>query len=202
MGGGMGGMPGGMGGHHMQHQGPVKDRAITRHLACTLEELYAGSTRKLKITRSIFSAGGGAPRTEEEILEVAVKPGWKKGTKVTFQEKGTLRRGCVCVCVVRALREGGWVGGRLVSCVCSLQLLRLWPPGASVPCAAARAARGTSRRCQRLPCSRVRRPAPPHTPQATSARGAWRQTWCLSSTRSRTRASSELARGGTVVQVW
>jgi DnaJ family protein B protein 4 len=28
----------------------------------------------------------GSP--SEEILEIAVKPGWKKGTKITFQEKG------------------------------------------------------------------------------------------------------------------
>jgi DnaJ family protein B protein 4 len=70
------------------HSGPVKDKPITKHLGCTLEDLFAGSTRKLKITRTIFGAGGKASRTEEEILEVNVKPGWKKGTKVTFPEKG------------------------------------------------------------------------------------------------------------------
>jgi hypothetical protein len=96
---GMGGMPGmgGMGGHSFGgpgvgpmggHSGPVKDKPITRHLGCTLEELFTGSTRKLKITRTIFGATGQASRTEEEILEVNVKPGWKKGTKVTFPDKG------------------------------------------------------------------------------------------------------------------
>jgi DnaJ-class molecular chaperone len=46
---------GGMGGHAGHHAaGPVKDKPITKHLACTLEELYAGSLRKLKITRTIF----------------------------------------------------------------------------------------------------------------------------------------------------
>jgi DnaJ-class molecular chaperone len=93
---GMGGMPGmgGRGGHPFGpdmgpmggHSGPVKDKPITKHLGCTLEELFTGSTRKLKITRTIF--GGQASRAEEEILEVNVKPGWKKGTKVTFPEKG------------------------------------------------------------------------------------------------------------------
>ena len=27
-------------------------------------------------------------RQESEILEIAIKPGWKKGTKITFVEKG------------------------------------------------------------------------------------------------------------------
>jgi DnaJ-class molecular chaperone len=96
---GMGGMPGmgGMGGQPFGgpgmgpmggHSGPVKDKPITKHLSCTLEELFTGSTRKLKITRTIFGANGQASRAEEEILEVNVKPGWKKGTKVTFPEKG------------------------------------------------------------------------------------------------------------------
>jgi hypothetical protein len=80
---GMGGGP--MGG---MHQGPVKDKPITRQLGCTLEELYTGSTRKMKITRTIFDGSGRATRSEEEILELAVKPGWKKGTKLTFQHKG------------------------------------------------------------------------------------------------------------------
>lgn len=85
--GGMGGMQAGpMGGH----SGPVKDKPITRQLACTLEELYTGSVRKMKITRTKFDAQGRASKTEEEILEVNVKPGWKKGTKVTFPQKGRL----------------------------------------------------------------------------------------------------------------
>jgi DnaJ family protein B protein 4 len=70
------------------HQGPVKDKPITRHLGCTLEELYSGSTRKMKITRTIFDGSGRVTRSEEEILELNVKPGWKKGTKLTFQQKG------------------------------------------------------------------------------------------------------------------
>ena len=30
--------------------------------------------------------------TVEEVLEIDVKPGWKKGTKVTFEEKGMVGR--------------------------------------------------------------------------------------------------------------
>lgn len=40
----------------------------------------------------------GHPRQEQEILTIEVKAGWKKGTKITFQEKGE--------------RAGGLRGGR------------------------------------------------------------------------------------------
>jgi hypothetical protein len=38
-----------------------------------LEELYAGGTKKLKITRHMRNGS-----QEERVLEVAYKPGWKK----------------------------------------------------------------------------------------------------------------------------
>lgn len=99
-GGGMGGPMGGMG-----HHGPPKDKPITRQLGCTLEELYSGSTRKMKITRTIWDASGRAARSEEEILEVAVKPGWKRGTKVTFKDKGDERPGRVAADMVFIIDE-------------------------------------------------------------------------------------------------
>eukprot|EP00775_Hariotina_reticulata_P009080 gene9080-9250_t len=103
--GGMGGMPGmgPMGG--MAQQGPVKDKPITRQLGCTLEELYSGSTRKMKITRSIFDGSGRQARMEEEILEVNIKPGWKKGTKVTFPKKGDERPGHIAADMVFVIEE-------------------------------------------------------------------------------------------------
>ena len=51
------------------------------------KELYNGSTRKMKISRNIVDASGKS-MPEEEILTIDVKPGWKKGTKITFPEKG------------------------------------------------------------------------------------------------------------------
>ena len=48
---------------------------IEHGLACTLEELYTGSTRKLKIARTVTDANGSSRRIEE-ILQIDVKPGW------------------------------------------------------------------------------------------------------------------------------
>lgn len=56
-------------------------------LPCSLEELYKGAKKKMKISRMIADATGKI-RTVEEILTIEIKPGWKKGTKITFPEKG------------------------------------------------------------------------------------------------------------------
>lgn len=69
-----GGMPGGFGGGPEPSQSelpPLVD--IVKPLALTLEELYKGGTKRLKITRHLKTGG-----QEEKILEVAYKAGWKK----------------------------------------------------------------------------------------------------------------------------
>ncbi|EMS65162.1 DnaJ homolog subfamily B member 13 [Triticum urartu] len=58
-----------------------------RKLPGSLEELYKGTTKKMKISREIADASGKTIPVEE-ILTIDVKPGWKKGTKITFPEKG------------------------------------------------------------------------------------------------------------------
>lgn len=66
---------------------PKKPPPVESKLPCTLEELYSGSTRKMKISRTVVDANGRQV-PETEILTIDVKPGWKKGTKITFPDKG------------------------------------------------------------------------------------------------------------------
>ncbi|KAH9329501.1 hypothetical protein KI387_001609 [Taxus chinensis] len=66
---------------------PRKADPVEKKLPCTLEELYNGCTKKMKISRNIADASGKTLPVEE-ILTIEVKPGWKKGTKITFPEKG------------------------------------------------------------------------------------------------------------------
>ncbi|KAI4296808.1 hypothetical protein L6164_036731 [Bauhinia variegata] len=68
-------------------QGPRKAPPIENTLPCSLEELYKGTTKKMKISREIADASGKTLPVEE-ILTIDIKPGWKKGTKITFPEKG------------------------------------------------------------------------------------------------------------------
>ncbi|KAG8366281.1 hypothetical protein BUALT_Bualt17G0060100 [Buddleja alternifolia] len=64
-----------------------KAAAMETKLSCGLEELYKGSRRKMKISRIVLDEYG-KPTTVEEVLAIHIKPGWKKGTKITFPEKG------------------------------------------------------------------------------------------------------------------
>ncbi|KAK6160040.1 hypothetical protein DH2020_003421 [Rehmannia glutinosa] len=64
-----------------------KAAAMETKLPCSLEELYKGSRRKMKISRTVLDESG-KPGTVEEVLAIQIKPGWKKGTKITFPEKG------------------------------------------------------------------------------------------------------------------
>nr|DAD26223.1 TPA_asm: hypothetical protein HUJ06_027691 [Nelumbo nucifera] len=65
---------------------PRKAPPIERTLPCSLEDLYKGTTKKMKISREVADSSG-RPTTVEEILTIEIKPGWKKGTKITFPEK-------------------------------------------------------------------------------------------------------------------
>ena len=67
---------------------------VERSLSLTLEELYRGTTKKMKIKRKTFDASGKR-KDEDKILEVAVKPGWKAGTKITFRGVGDQEEGGV-----------------------------------------------------------------------------------------------------------
>ncbi|KAK9193522.1 hypothetical protein WN944_004219 [Citrus x changshan-huyou] len=71
-----------------------KAAPIERTLPCSLEDLYKGTTKKMKISRDVIDASG-RPNTTEEILTIEIKPGWKKGTKITFPEKGNELRNVI-----------------------------------------------------------------------------------------------------------
>ncbi|GFS34795.1 DNAJ heat shock family protein [Actinidia rufa] len=51
------------------------------------EELYKGATKKTKISREIADKSGKTMPVEE-ILTINIRPGWKKGTKITFPDQG------------------------------------------------------------------------------------------------------------------
>ena len=60
-----------------------KDPDFEVPVEVTLEEMYLGCTKKRKITRKM--PGG---QREEKVLSVEVRPGWKAGTKVRFENEG------------------------------------------------------------------------------------------------------------------
>ena len=67
--------------------GRRKDPTINHDIYVTLEELYQGCDKKLKITRNIISPDG-TTSPQDKIITINVKPGWKEGTKITYPKEG------------------------------------------------------------------------------------------------------------------
>ncbi|XP_061341528.1 uncharacterized protein LOC133287868 isoform X2 [Gastrolobium bilobum] len=83
---------------------PRKAPPIEKTLPCSLEELYMGTTKKMKISRELADASGKT-LSVEEILTIEIKPGWKKGTKITFPEKGNEQPNVIAADLVFVIDE-------------------------------------------------------------------------------------------------
>ncbi|CAL1368057.1 unnamed protein product [Linum trigynum] len=92
--------------HYHGNGGEMRKAApIENLLGCSLEELYKGVKKKMKISRNVFDAASGRVRPVEEILTIEIKPGWKKGTKITFPEKGNQEPGIIPADVIFVVDE-------------------------------------------------------------------------------------------------
>lgn len=87
-----GGMPprhqnGGMPSRHQPRQRPPSPPSppseITKPLKVSLQELYSGAIKKLKVGRRLLNGA-----TEDKVLEIHIHPGWKSGTKIRFPHAG------------------------------------------------------------------------------------------------------------------
>ena len=78
----MGGMGGQMPGNKPRQRSTAEKttKVYTHRVRCTLEELAVGEKKKLKMTL----------KGKQKIYNINLKPGWKDGTKVTFQGKNGL----------------------------------------------------------------------------------------------------------------
>ncbi|XP_056909744.1 dnaJ homolog subfamily B member 13 [Takifugu flavidus] len=66
----------------------TQDPQIERDLHLSLDDLYLGCTKKIKISRRVMDADGYGSSIRDKILHINVKPGWKEGTKVIFPKEG------------------------------------------------------------------------------------------------------------------
>jgi len=65
-----------------------QDPPLEHDVFVTLEDVYKGVTKRMKITKKIFKADGSMMKEESKVLTINVKPGWKAGTKITFPQEG------------------------------------------------------------------------------------------------------------------
>ncbi|XP_061887967.1 dnaJ homolog subfamily B member 5-like [Entelurus aequoreus] len=66
----------------------LQGEEVVHELPVTLEEVMHGCTKHVKVTRSRLNADGHSVHSEEKVLNVVVKKGWKAGTKITFPREG------------------------------------------------------------------------------------------------------------------
>ncbi|GMY05168.1 dnaj like subfamily b member 13 [Fagus crenata] len=82
----------------------TKPPPVEKKLKCTLEELLEGCVKMINITRDVITNTGIIVQ-EEETLKIQVKPGWKKGTKVTFEGKGDEKPGYLPADIIFSIDE-------------------------------------------------------------------------------------------------
>ncbi|KAL8948875.1 MAG: hypothetical protein Q9222_004979 [Ikaeria aurantiellina] len=95
-----GGSRGGPGGRSRFRESGGRRRAPTpeittveKQLPLTLEELFKGTHKKMKIKRKTYDDGNGKRKMEDKILDMDIRPGYKKGTKIKFKGVGDQEEG-------------------------------------------------------------------------------------------------------------
>ncbi|CAG0896066.1 unnamed protein product [Cyprideis torosa] len=93
-------------GHGHGHGGGTKEKdpPVEHPLPVSLEDIATGCTKKMKISRKVITPDH-KQRLEDKILEVVVKPGWKAGTKVTYEKEGDQIPGRIPADVVFVIQD-------------------------------------------------------------------------------------------------
>lgn len=98
--GGLGGNGGGGGRSRYRESGGARRRAPTpeptvveRPLPLSLEELFTGRQKKMRIQRKTYEETSGKRKLEDKMLNIEIKPGYKAGTKIKFKGVGDQEEG-------------------------------------------------------------------------------------------------------------
>jgi DnaJ homolog subfamily B member 4 len=66
---------------------------VEKSLPVTLEELFAGTHKKLKVKRKTYDEATGKRMVQDKIVEIDIKPGMKAGSKFKFKGIGDQEEG-------------------------------------------------------------------------------------------------------------
>jgi len=81
-------------------RGPQKAAPVRRQLQISLEDLYSGTTKRVRVTRKALQGN-----QQQKVLEIPVKAGWKAGTTVTFEKEGDEEPGIIPADIVFVIAE-------------------------------------------------------------------------------------------------
>lgn len=66
---------------------------MEKPLPVSLEDLFRGVHKKMRIKRKTFDPETGKRNMEEKVLDLDIKPGYKAGTKIKFKGVGDQEEG-------------------------------------------------------------------------------------------------------------
>ncbi|XP_074529015.1 dnaJ homolog subfamily B member 13 [Halichoeres trimaculatus] len=66
----------------------TQDSHIERDLYLSLDDLFHGCTKKIKISRRVMNEDGCTSSIKDKILTIDVEPGWREGTRIVFSKEG------------------------------------------------------------------------------------------------------------------
>ena len=82
-----------------------QDPPIEQDLYVSLEEVFFGCVKKVKISRRVMNEDGHTSSVRDKILTVEVKPGWPAGTAISFEREGDQGPNTVPADIVFVLRD-------------------------------------------------------------------------------------------------
>uniref|UniRef100_A0A0N5AZG4 J domain-containing protein n=1 Tax=Syphacia muris TaxID=451379 RepID=A0A0N5AZG4_9BILA len=99
-----GGMPFGASGPvHGRKQ--RQDPTVIHELPVSLEDIYRGCVKRMKITRKVLGPDQVSSHVEDKVLTISIKPGWKSGTKITFPKEGDQNPGRIPADIVFVIKD-------------------------------------------------------------------------------------------------
>ncbi|KAK3075245.1 Molecular chaperone (DnaJ super) [Teratosphaeriaceae sp. CCFEE 6253] len=87
-GGGRGGRTSSGYGGSRRREPEVETTVVEKPLPVSLEDIFAGATKKLKVQRKTYDAQNGKQSVEDKILSVPIKRGLKAGSKIKYPDMG------------------------------------------------------------------------------------------------------------------
>ncbi|KAH9281819.1 DnaJ -like protein subfamily B member 4 [Echinococcus granulosus] len=78
----------------------TQDPPIHHDLSVSLEDVLYGTTKKMRITRRRMDGG-----TEEKVLTIDVRKGWKAGTRITFPREGDERPNTIPADIIFTVKD-------------------------------------------------------------------------------------------------
>ncbi|XP_017259645.1 dnaJ homolog subfamily B member 13 [Kryptolebias marmoratus] len=83
----------------------TQDAPIERDLHLSLNDLFHGCIKKIKISRRVMNEDGHTSSIKDKILTIEVKPGWTEGTRIIFSKEGDQGPNCIPADIVFIVRQ-------------------------------------------------------------------------------------------------